>query len=64
INEKTGLTVEIKDFRSLARCVIRLLNDERLRERLTENAFNSLKHFRKEMMAEKTLEIYREVINL
>jgi len=62
INEKTGLTVEIKDYRSLAQCVICLLNDERLTKRLTENAFNSLKHFTKEKIAEKTLEIYKELL--
>src|SRR5688572_15599308 len=61
--EETGLLAEIYDAEKLAENVLRVLNNPELRDFLTRNAYRFLQHFRKENTAQRTLEIYREVLN-
>ncbi|MTI33088.1 glycosyltransferase family 4 protein [Xanthovirga aplysinae] len=62
LDEKTGLTAEVKDAKGLANQVFRLARDPELIRRLVENAHDNLKYFTKEYTASQTLKIYQEVI--
>ena len=62
INEKTGLLAPVKKPELIAAQVERLINDKALKDKLTEAALLFGKGFDKSVMAEKTLEVYREVV--
>ena len=64
IDNKTGLLSAIKDAPSLAKNVEKILFDEKLKNRLIENAIIHLQNFTKENTAKKTLEIYENVMKL
>ena len=61
-HERTGLLAPAGNPEKLASEVQRLINDESLRSKLAQNAFNSVKSFSKEIMTKKTIAIYKEVI--
>lgn len=62
INGKTGLHVEPKNPRDLARALHLLLTDRQLRERMSWQASLHGKQFAWTTIASKTIELYREVI--
>jgi len=62
-HEQTGLLSDVKDAKSLAKNVERLLSDTSLMDQLTEGATERLQQFTKEMTAQKTLAIYEEVLS-
>ncbi len=61
-DEETGLLAEIHDAQNLTNQVIRIFKEPALRDFLTQNAYRFLQHFRKEVTAQRTLEVYREVL--
>jgi L-malate glycosyltransferase len=61
-NNENGLLAPIKDADELAKNVLRIMDDNNLRWKLTQQAKEDVKKFSKEDMAAKTLEVYREVI--
>ena len=60
---KTGFIVPPRDVKALADAIVKLLNDDGLREEMGENAYNKM---REELswggIAEKTIEVYKEMI--
>lgn len=62
INEKTGLTAEIKNSEMLAQLIVKLKENQPLRTDLTSNAFEFVKKFDKVETAKKTLEVYKEIL--
>lgn len=62
-HEKTGLLVAPKDADSLALAVLRLMKDPAFGKTMAENAIKKLKlQFTAERMAERTLEVYEELL--
>lgn len=64
INEFNGLTTNIQDSEKLSEQVLRILNNNALREKLIANAKEFVKNFSKQEMAKKTLEVYRSVFTI
>lgn len=65
VHGKTGLIVPPKDVESLAEAIIKLLKDDKLRKEMGENAFIKMKEEMSwDRIAEKTIEVYKEVLNL
>lgn len=63
IHEKTGLLAGVKDPKALADSVLRLIDDNELKEKLVKNAKHQvIKEYSKEHTCEKTLAVYRKVI--
>lgn len=60
-HEVNGLMAEVGDAEFLAQQTLRVLNDNHLREKLTENALKTLENFSSEKMAAETYKIYNEV---
>lgn len=58
-----GLLAPVKDADALAKNVLRIMDDNNLRRQLIQQAKEDVKKFSKEIMAAKTLEVYREVLN-
>ena len=64
-NEKTGLVVPPRDAGALAKAIIRLLKDDKLRQRMGETAYQKLKKdFSWDAIAERTGEVYGKAIEL
>ncbi len=61
-NEVSGLLSQIKDHKALSHDVIRTLNDKDLREELCKNASRDVLKFSKEIMAQKTIGVYCEIL--
>ncbi|CAN5415151.1 glycosyltransferase [soil metagenome] len=61
-NDFNGLTAAVGDSQQLADQVIRILEDNSLREKLIANAGTFVKKFSKEEMARKTLEFYNQIL--
>ena len=60
----TGVLVPPRDEKALADVIIKLLKDEKLRNEMGENAYKKMKEeLSWGKIAEKTIEIYKEVIN-
>ncbi|MFC1969668.1 glycosyltransferase family 4 protein [Chloroflexota bacterium] len=60
---KTGFIVPPRDSEALARAVIRLLRDEKLRRQMGENAYQKLKEdFSWDNIARRTIEVYKKAI--
>ena len=60
---KTGFIVPPRDSEALARAVIRLLRDEKLRRQMGENAYRKLKEdFSWDGIALRTVEVYEKAI--
>jgi glycosyltransferase involved in cell wall biosynthesis len=64
IHEKTGLLAPIADAEQLAQHVERLIKDPDLKKRLIMQARQKLNEFSKQVMAAKTMDQYREVLQL
>lgn len=63
INEHNILTADIDDFKSLAVCAERLINEPLLKEKIIENALNDIKSFDWKIITQKYYEeIYRRFI--
>ncbi len=60
-NEKNGLLVKPKDIEGLYKAIKKLYLDEKLRERLTKEAFITVQDYSVPIMANKYEEIYKEV---
>lgn len=63
IHQKTGLTSEIGDHKSLSQQITSILSNDKLREQLVKNANAHLQSFTTDKMGEKVLGVYREVLN-
>jgi len=64
IDGETGILYEYGNIEQLAQKISLLLRDQRLRERLSENAFEWSKKFRWEDSAKTTIEVLEKVIAL
>lgn len=62
LHEKTGLTANIGDAKSLANAVLRLLDDKAFAKKLSQIGLEHLKSFSKANTAEKTLAIYNQIL--
>ena len=58
LDRQTGLLVSVKDFEAMADSIIRILDDEKLRAHLIEEAFRHVRKFTKEKMAVQTVNEY------
>jgi glycosyltransferase involved in cell wall biosynthesis len=64
IHEQTGLLAGVKDSKALADNILRLVNDNELKEKLVVNAKQQvIKDYSKEHTCEKTIAVYREIIS-
>jgi glycosyltransferase involved in cell wall biosynthesis len=64
-NKVNGLLVEAGDADSLADAIVEVLTNDELRDKIRINAHERIKSFcDAEKVALRSLEIYREVINL
>jgi glycosyltransferase involved in cell wall biosynthesis len=62
-NGETGLLFKQKDPDDLAEKMIKLLSDEKLRDKVVENGLNLVKqNFSWEVISDKFLKIYHDVI--
>ena len=63
-DEKTGYVVPPRNPEALADAIVKLLNDEKLREEMGENAYKKMKEeLSWDKIAEKTIEVYKKAIN-
>ncbi|MEM5807813.1 MAG: glycosyltransferase [Candidatus Aenigmatarchaeota archaeon] len=63
-HNKTGLIVPPKDPKSLAKAIITLFQNERMRKKFSRNCIKRVKlFFNKELMIKKTLEVYDKILN-
>ena len=61
-HNQTGLIAPVKDAAKLAENVLLLIENTELKNKLVENAFQFVKQFSKESMANKTMEIYHRIV--
>ena len=61
-NDKTGLIVGYKNGAMLTSALEKLLDDDELREKMSENAVEASKKFSKEKMTEEYFRIYKEIV--
>ncbi|MDD3877554.1 MAG: glycosyltransferase [Bacteroidales bacterium] len=59
-HQKTGLLSSVGDIHSLAKHIVSLHNNQLLKASIINNARQVLTNFSKELMAEKTLQVYKE----
>ena len=62
-HEKTGLLAEVKNPVQLANNVIRLIEDETLKNNLVKEAKKEILNFTRQQTARKTMEEYKQVIS-
>ena len=63
INNKTGFVVRIKDEKQLAEAIIKLLSEESLRRRFGHEARKRVsKYFNKQLMIERTYDVYKDLL--
>ncbi len=62
IHDETGLIAPVGSSEKLAENVLRLVENEQLRKRLIDNAHQFVQQFSKSVMAQKTIEVYEEVL--
>ena len=61
-HEETGLLVGVGEYKSIAESVIRIINDDDLRDRLILNAYNQYNaEFTKDKIWNKTLNVFRKM---
>jgi glycosyltransferase involved in cell wall biosynthesis len=58
---RTGLLVESNDHEAMAECAFRLLEEDGLADRLTQNALAECEKYRAEAVGEQWLQLYREL---
>ena len=64
-HEETGLLVEQDDTEAIARAMVRMMDEESLRQRLGENARRMVDtEFTEDRLVEKTLDFYQHVLDL
>ena len=61
-NNKSGFVVEYKNGEMLTSALEKLLDDDDLREKMSENAVEASKKFSKERMAQEYFELYKELL--
>lgn len=61
-DHKTGLAVGIKKPKEMALAVEEILNNQKLKNELVENAFQMVQQFSTERMASEILKIYHEIL--
>lgn len=62
-HDKTGLLVPPRDEKALAEAIIKLLKDKKLRKEMGESGYKKMKEeLSWDKIAEKTIEVYKEVI--
>ena len=61
-DEETGLLAAVGDYKKLAEQVLRIVTDKKLAGLIRINAKKKAAQFSKREMAEKTLEVYREIL--
>lgn len=62
-HEKTGLLAAVGDSTALAVALERMASDRDIRDYIIKNAFEKVRLFSKEKTAQRTLEVYKEVMN-
>jgi len=62
-HNETGLLAPVRDIKLLTENVVKVLSDSALTELLVNNASKALKSFTKEVMAQKTMQIYSDIIS-
>jgi len=60
-HQVSGLLADVKDSTKLAEHVISILQDDKLKQRLVNNASEKVKQFSMQIMAEKIYDLYQEV---
>jgi L-malate glycosyltransferase len=63
IDGETGLLSPVKNALHLAENVLRMIKDDQLKAKLTKNAKQYVLGYSKEIMAQKTLDVYLEVLS-
>lgn len=63
-HQETGLLAPAGDYQTLAESVARLLDDQALRTKIIRQAFTRVNKFHASHMAEQTLAIYKEILNI
>ena len=63
-NNKTGFVVEYKNGEMLSSALKKLLDDDDLRQKMSENAVEASKKFAKERMTQEYFELYKKIIGL
>ena len=61
-NNKTGFVVEYKNSERLTLALEKLLDDDKLREKMSENAVQESKKFSSERMSLEYLKLYEELL--
>ncbi len=62
-NEKTGLLFSSGDYVAFSKCIMRLVQDETLRNSLAQNFYDTVvHHFSSDKMAQTHLEIYKKIV--
>ena len=61
-NNKSGFVVEYKNGEMLTSALEKLLDDDDLREKMSENAVEASKKFSKERMTQEYFELYKELL--
>jgi glycosyltransferase involved in cell wall biosynthesis len=65
IDKENGLLSDIKDYQDLGKNILLLLNDEKLRNDIVENAYKLvIKTFSADTMANQTISVYNEVLSI
>lgn len=59
---KTGMLADVKDSAKLAEYAMQIINDKNLREMIIFNAREKVKLFSKNIMGQKTFDLYQEII--
>ena len=62
-NNKTGFVVEYKNGEMLTNALSRLLDDDDLRQKMSENAVLASKKFSSERMADEYFDLYKELLH-
>ena len=62
-HEQTGMLAPVGDWQALANHIIRILEDHKLRQHIVDGATEKLKKFSKQATAEKTLAVYKRILN-
>lgn len=62
VHQKTGMLAAVKDSKQLAAYVLKLLTDADLRKSIIANAKQKVNSFSKEVMAEETMDVYKEIV--
>lgn len=62
-HEVSGMLADVKDSKKLAENVMKVLNDNAFRENLVKNASAKVELFSKQIMAQKTFNLYQKILS-